>query len=57
MGEGTRDASWAEPLGNLDISSERVYYKILMLGKNRGQEEKGAPEDEIVGWHHRLKVL
>ena len=18
------------------------------------QEEKGAPEDEIVGWHHRL---
>ena len=26
----------------------------LMLGKNEGQEEKGATEDEIVGWHHRL---
>ena len=25
-----------------------------MLGKNRRQEEKGATEDERVGWHHRL---
>ena len=25
-----------------------------MLGKDSGQEEKGATEDEIVGWHHRL---
>ena len=24
-------------------------------GKNWGQEEKGAIEDEMVGWHHRLK--
>ena len=23
-------------------------------GKNRGQEEKGTAEDEMVGWHHRL---
>ena len=23
-------------------------------GKNRGQEEKGTTEDEMVGWHHRL---
>ena len=23
-------------------------------GKDRGQEEKGMPEDEIVGWHHQL---
>ena len=23
-------------------------------GKDRGQEEKGAIEDEMVGWHHRL---
>ena len=23
-------------------------------GKDRGQEEKGTTEDEIVGWHHRL---
>ena len=23
-------------------------------GKDRGQEEKGPTEDEMVGWHHRL---
>ena len=23
-------------------------------GKNRGQEEKGTTEDEMVGWHHQL---
>ena len=28
--------------------------KTLMLGKIRGHEEKGAAEDETVGWHHRL---
>ena len=25
--------------------------------KNWGQEEKGTTEDEMVGWHHRLKSL
>ena len=28
--------------------------KTLMLGKIGRQEEKGATEDEIVGWHHGL---
>ena len=23
-------------------------------GKDWGQEEKGAAEDEMIGWHHRL---
>ena len=23
-------------------------------GKDRGQEERGTTEDEMVGWHHRL---
>ena len=23
-------------------------------GKDRRQEEKGTPEDEMLGWHHRL---
>ena len=23
-------------------------------GKDRGQEEQGGTEDEMVGWHHRL---
>ena len=27
--------------------------KTLMLGKDWGQEEKGATEDETVGWHHQ----
>ena len=25
-----------------------------MLGKIEGRKEKGATEDEMVGWHHRL---
>ena len=28
--------------------------KICDAGKDRGQEEKGKTEDEMVGWHHRL---
>ena len=24
------------------------------VGKDRGQEEKGVTEDEMVGWHHQL---
>ena len=30
------------------------FEKTLMLGKIRGQNEKGTTEDEMVGWHHRL---
>ena len=34
--------------------------KTLMLGKiqgwERGHEEKGTTEDEMVGWHHRLNA-
>ena len=26
-------------------------------GKDRGQEEKGATEDEMVGWHHHLSDM
>ena len=26
--------------------------KTLMLGKIKGKEEKGATENEIIGWHH-----
>ena len=28
--------------------------KTLDGGKDQGQVEKGATEDETVGWHHRL---
>ena len=24
------------------------------VGKDWGQEEKGTPEDDMAGWHHRL---
>ena len=24
-------------------------------GRDWGQEEKGTTEDEMIGWHHRLK--
>ena len=28
--------------------------KALMLGKIARQKDKGATEDEMVGWYHRL---
>ena len=31
------------------------FEKTLMLGGIGGQEEKGMTEDEMAGWHHRLK--
>ena len=40
-----------------------TWYKELHIGKDPdawkdwGQEEKGATEDEMVGWHHRLSGL
>ena len=32
----------------------RLIGKDSDAGKDWGQEEKGATEDEMVGWHHRL---
>ena len=31
-----------------------LIWKDPDAGKDRGQEEKGMTEDEMVGWHHRL---
>ena len=28
--------------------------KSLMLGKTKGQKEKGMTKDEMAGWHHGL---
>ena len=28
--------------------------KVPDAGKDQGQEKKGATEDEMIGWHHRL---
>ena len=32
----------------------RLIGKDPDAGKDRGQEEKGTTEDEMVGWHHKL---
>ena len=34
--------------------TSRLTGKDPAAGKDGGQEEKGATEDEMVGWHHRL---
>ena len=37
----------------LDVKSQLIN-KDPEAGKDRGQEERGTTEDEMVGWHHRL---
>ena len=39
--------------GHLDAKNQLIG-KDPHAEKDRGQEEKGATEDEMVGWHHRL---
>ena len=34
-----------------------LIWKYLDAGKDRGQEEKGTTEDEMVGWHHQLNDM
>ena len=34
-------------------ANSRLIGKILDAGKDRGQKEKRASEDEVAGWHHR----
>ena len=36
-----------------DVKSQLIG-KYPNAGKDLGQEEKGATEDEMVGWHHEL---
>ena len=56
------DQSWVF-IGRTDIEAEmpihrppdaksRCVEKDTDAGKDSGQEEKGATEDEMVGWHH-----
>ena len=37
------------------IGRTNSFEKTLMLGKTEGGRRKGTTEDEMVGWHHRLK--
>ena len=59
------DQSWVF-IGKTDVEAETPIFwppdvkswlilKEPDVGKDWGQEEKGTTEDELVGWHHRLK--
>ena len=47
-------------IGNLDgtpLEAVFIFFRVPQTrdpdaGKDRGQEEKGTTEDEMVGWHH-----
>ena len=47
------DEAEAPKLWPPDVRS-RLAGKDSDAGKDWGQEEKGATEDEVVGWHHQL---
>ena len=58
------DQSWVF-IGRTDVEAETlilwppdvkgwIIWKDPDAGRDWGQEEKGATEDEMVGWHHRL---
>ena len=49
---GRTDAKAENPI--LDAKSWLIW-KDPDAGEDWGQEEKGTTEDEVVGWHHRLK--
>ena len=46
-------------------TTERLHFHFSLscigkdpdAGKDRGQEEKGMTEDEMIGWHHRRDGL
>ena len=46
----TRVLEW----GAIAFSELSHWNESIDAGKDRGQEEKGMTEDEMVGWHHRL---
>ena len=59
------DQSWVF-IGRTDVEAETpilwppdvkswFIWKDPDAGKDWGQEEKGMIEDEMIGWHHRLK--
>ena len=41
-------------LPSLDHRKSQHTRKDPDAGKDRGQEQKGMSEDEMIGWHHRL---
>ena len=51
---GRTDAEAEAPILWPPDAKSRLTGKDPDAGKNWGQEEKGATEDKMVGWHHRL---
>ena len=51
---GRTDAKAEAPVLWLPDGKSWLIWKDPDAGKDRGQEEKGITEDEMVGWHHRL---
>ena len=53
---GRTDAEAATPILWPPDAKERLIWKVPDVGKDWRQEEKGATEYEMFGWHHWLKV-
>ena len=51
---GRTDAEAETPILWLPLTKSRLIGKYPDAGRDWGQEEKGATEDEMAGWHHRL---
>ena len=51
---GRTDAEAEAPMLWPHDAKSRLIEKDPDTGKDWGQEEKGATEDEMVGWHHQL---
>ena len=50
---GRTDGKAKTPVFWSSDENSRLIGKILDAGKDRGQKEKRASEDEVAGWHHR----
>ena len=50
---GRTDAEAEAPILWPPDAKNRLTGKDPDAGKDQGQEEKGATEDEMVGWHHQ----
>ena len=48
------DAEAEAPIFRAPHVKSQLIRKDPDAGRDQGQEEKGATENEMVGWHHRL---
>ena len=54
---GRTDAEAENPILWLPDAKNWLIWKYPDAGKDWGQEEKGTPEDEMVGYHHWLNAM